>query len=278
MQPAPPIPPRPDLGPAPIGTARPRRPLVAIALLCSIALAASAVAAVGGRIPPGAGRDGPADHAASFRFLERVDGAPRRWDPCRPISYRIARLGAPTSARTDLREAFDRAAVATGMRFEDAGAASVAPLELATGTIELGVTLGADIWVVWLPHESFVQLLDRFGVRRDAVAIGVPFPGSGSDEGSWIGGLIAIDAGARLRPGFSSTYAQGVVLMHEIGHVLGLAHVRDRTQVMYSGRSPDPWVSRWGVGDLEGLRRLGAGAGCFAPAEPVPSASSSGPD
>jgi hypothetical protein len=254
------FPPRPDL-PSPVAAGRPRRPLRWIALIAAVAIGAGTVAGGAAPVLPGAGGSG--SDPGSFRFLQRVDGTPRRWDPCRPISYRINLLDAPPSAAADLGEAFERAGVATGIRFDDAGAATLPALEQATDTIELGVTVGADIWVVWLPHESFAELLDRIGMQRDAVAIGVPFPGSGSDEGSWVGGLIAVDASVRMPPGFGSAYAHGVVLMHEIGHVLGLGHVGDPAQVMYSGRSPDPTVRDWGRGDLEGLRRLGADAGCL---------------
>jgi hypothetical protein len=128
--------------------------------------------------------------------------------------------------------------------------------------VELGATLGADILVTWLPHERFVGFLDRFGATRDAVAVGIPFSGSGTSDLRWVGGLIVVDAHAGLRAGFGSGYGVGVVLQHEIGHVLGLAHVGDRSQLMYSGPALDVSVRDWGSGDLAGLERLGRGAGC----------------
>jgi hypothetical protein len=39
--------------------------------------------------------------------------------------------------------------------------------------------------------------------------------------------------------------------------------VKDPDQLMYSGRHPNFRVRDFGVGDLEGLRRLGEEAGCL---------------
>ena len=54
------------------------------------------------------------------------------------------------------------------------------------------------------------------------------------------------------------------VLLHELGHIMGLDHVHDPDQLMYSGRHPNVFLHDYGTGDLEGLRRLGMDAGCLA--------------
>ncbi len=57
-------------------------------------------------------------------------------------------------------------------------------------------------------------------------------------------------------------HAQGTehvraVIMHEFGHVLGLDHVGDPSQLMYEGPS---YRTSFAAGDLAGLARLGTGA------------------
>ena len=44
---------------------------------------------------------------------------------------------------------------------------------------------------------------------------------------------------------------------------MGLDHVKDPDQLMYSGKFPTFGLHDFGPGDLEGLRRLGTDAGCL---------------
>lgn len=50
------------------------------------------------------------------------------------------------------------------------------------------------------------------------------------------------------------------LLMHEIGHIIGLGHVIAASEVMYH-RVQDR--TEWGPGDRAGLARLGVAAGCL---------------
>ncbi len=77
----------------------------------------------------------------------------------------------------------------------------------------------------------------------------------------WVSGIVFLDG-----PTFadiltrSDGWAQArAVVMHELGHLIGLNHVEKRSELMNSDN-----VGRhsFGDGDLEGLRRLGIGR-CF---------------
>jgi hypothetical protein len=50
------------------------------------------------------------------------------------------------------------------------------------------------------------------------------------------------------------------VVLHELGHLVGLDHVRDRGELMFPTAND---VVGYGPGDLQGLAALGRGA-CFS--------------
>jgi hypothetical protein len=61
-------------------------------------------------------------------------------------------------------------------------------------------------------------------------------------------------------PGFGTGAPHGMVLMHEIGHVVGLDHYNNRSQVMHPSAALPAAV--WGAGDIAGLRQIGKVGGC----------------
>ena len=74
-------------------------------------------------------------------------------------------------------------------------------------------------------------------------------------------GSVALNANLVFPLGYGHTTWVPIVL-HEMGHVLGLDHVTDNNQVMYSGEygSDQP---TYGLGDLAGLYAVGAAQGCL---------------
>jgi len=203
------------------------------------------------------------------RFLEVLpDGTPYRWDPCEPIHYQVNLTGAPQGALSDVRGAVQRVSDATGISFVyDGTTERTVDYQMARW---FEYTPGGSHWlpllVAWVPQDRF-----RFLVGREAVAFGEPLLGQGEVAHEYVSGVIAVDAGERLPPGFTERFSEGVVLMHELGHVMGLAHVGSGHEIMWSpdvkgaSRYADPFQSSWGPGDLEGLELLGRDAGCLTP-------------
>jgi predicted Zn-dependent protease len=54
----------------------------------------------------------------------------------------------------------------------------------------------------------------------------------------------------------------GALLLHELGHVVGLGHTPDSAQIMYPDLRPMS-SAQYQPGDLGGLARLGATQGCL---------------
>ena len=199
----------------------------------------------------------------AFRFLERVGGAPVRWNPCEAITYAVNDVGATSSVRPDLKEALRRVTRATGIRFRSVGTTRESFLRAYERMRYEGVIRKAELILIWVDHDAYLGILRRLQDPRPSIAFAKTMAGLFANQDQYFGGIIVVDADATATHGFGYRYAHGSVLLHELGHIMGLDHVRDPDQLMYSGRHPNFSVRTYGPGDLEGLRRLGMDAGCL---------------
>jgi hypothetical protein len=199
----------------------------------------------------------------AFRFLERVGGEPVRWNPCDPIAYAINTDGATSSVQPDLRRALARVTEVTGIVFTSLGTTEETFLHAYRRMRFQGASRKAELVLIWVDHEDYRAILRLLHDRRRSIAFSKTMAGLYADRDQYFGGIIVMDADATARRGFGDNYAHGSVLLHELGHIMGLDHVKDADQLMYSGPFPNFGVHDFGPGDLEGLRRLGSDAGCL---------------
>ncbi len=198
----------------------------------------------------------PAGSAASHAFMS----SPRwLWDSCDgPITWKFNPASAPSGGREQVAGSFDRVHAATGLDFTYAGTTDVPPKPSDPGAS------GADIVVGWIGGQTFAE--------RHGSAVGVGGAAYWRDQRLFNGtrvnrafeGGVVLNAGYndRLGNGFGSGTTWGDVLMHEIGHVVGLGHVGSEKQMMF-GRITAR-AARWGAGDLAGFRKVGDTMGCVS--------------
>jgi hypothetical protein len=259
--PPPPVPLRPDLDWREIETPPRRRfPkwVVAVCALLALSMGALAVAPLfeGGEESRGPG----------FHFLDRTDrGTPTRWNPCEPIHYVVNAELAPPGSIEDVHEAVSRVTAATGIEFEYEGPTDEeASIYRDVHQFDRYGDRWAPVLIAWSdPDDSDIPF-----ERDDRVAAGVArpeIPPTRLDD-LYVSGWVALNADDPNPPGFSFPGLQGPVILHELGHLMGLGHVRARGELMH----PDGGgVVDFGPGDLEGLRRLGAEGGCIQVMEPI---------
>jgi Matrixin len=193
--------------------------------------------------------------------------APVRWDPCRPIRYVVNMGGYPESYRADIEESIDRIASATGLTFTNAGSSTFVPQArlpfdptVFNPDSDRDLLRGVD---GLLPYELLITLSNE--TKSDAIDGGVVgraaplWATDGYTTPRYLQASLIIDVDDVSNRSSWSGYGVGQVLLHELGHVVGLGHISDNTQIMNPSISG---VTTFAGGDLRGLWQVGASRGC----------------
>ena len=167
-----------------------------------------------------------------FGFLAENGGLYTRWDPCKdPITYQIDTTVAPTAGRGRRRSRTPspphRRPAAT--RSSTSGRSPARRRRPGVDAV--------------------------IGYR--ALAVGNLGSGGGTPNAN----LELVQGTAYVQSGMPPD-GRRLSLIHEIGHLLGLAHITDSTEVMF-GAAVVPYFQDYQRGDLEGMRLVGASMPCF---------------
>jgi hypothetical protein len=213
----------------------------------------------------GSGPDRPvAATGGTFRFMAHQPGRPDdpvTYDPCRVLHLVVDARRAPRGTAQLLPQAVAAVSSATGLDIVVDGETDEVPGERRPLRDPRRYGRGWSPALVAWTDPGHVP-----GLRGRVVGLGgsASVVNEISGRATYVTGQVTLDA-----PSLASMLARPdgaplvrAVIMHELGHLVGLAHVDDPGELMSSHNAG---LTAFGPGDLRGLAALGRGR-CTGPA------------
>ncbi|MFP4235844.1 MAG: S-layer homology domain-containing protein [Nitriliruptoraceae bacterium] len=197
-----------------------------------------------GDLPPGRAPYLPLPTAPSSGYQLTISpfDLPSRWNPCLPVEVAVDLTGAPDGAADATRTAIDRLRDATGLHLIYRERTGHQPDHVWESMDWLPLHRPGRIQVSWPRQWSMPGSIAGMGGHLD-------------HQGWIIAGMVVLKPDLHL-----SQDDLTVLLMHELGHAIGLGHPDDQDNLMASGRYDlGPHLR---PGDLAGFARVGRGMGC----------------
>jgi hypothetical protein len=201
----------------------------------------------------------PPTGVGGYTFMRLQDGRPVAFDPCRPIHFVVRPTNEIPGGRGLLMQALAEVSRATGLVFRDDGPTDEAPSDQREPIQkERYGDRWAPVLIVWSDPNEAPRLAGQ--VAGYAGPQWISTTGKRNSNRN-VTGTVVLDAPdlakiLKRKDGRAQVLA---IIMHELGHLVGLDHVDDPKQLM---NAENVGVKRFADGDLRGLHQLGLGA-CF---------------
>ncbi|QIG42182.1 matrixin family metalloprotease [Nocardioides anomalus] len=185
-----------------------------------------------------------------YAFMETEQGRPVTYSSCKQVQVAVYPAGGPPDAESLVREAVAQVRAATGLDIVVTGSfGGYAP---NWNFKAAPVTPTDPVVVSWQDATAIEQLTDDVAGLGGSYAMTAP-----GGTRYWVAGAIALSRDFYAYLAERGDHAEALaVLLHEFGHVLGLAHVHSSGELM---NEDNVGRTTLGDGDREGLRLLGQG-------------------
>lgn len=199
-----------------------------------------------GRINATVSEGQPGGH---FAFLQTQPGSddPVGFSPCREIHYVVNPDGAPQGWEDLVSESIDEVGARTGLAFEYDGTTD----DRDFGNRMNDADLPAPVLIGWADSEEVPEL------EGSVAGLGGATQVERGGRRGYVTGMVVLDTTTtdELASQPDSEVVHRALLLHELGHLVGLDHVSDQGELMYGEGVTRP---SYGTGDRRGLARLGA--------------------
>ncbi|WP_163506302.1 peptidase M10A and M12B matrixin and adamalysin [Fodinicola acaciae] len=190
----------------------------------------------------------------AFTLTQGSDSRPVAYDPCRPVHFVVNNSRKPAAATASLTAALTRLQAATGLVFRYDGPTTETPVahRPAYQPGRYG-SRWAPVLISWSDPAHTAAL--------DGTVIGTGYSDAYGSPGArrYVTGVVVLDGPqiSRLLGTSGGRSRVRAIIEHELGHLVGLAHVHDPHEIM----NPDATITAtdYGPGDLRGLALLGSG-------------------
>lgn len=203
--------------------------------------------------PLGTPAAAPKGHG-KFEFVRSQPGDPTTpvaFDPCRPVHYVVNLKGAPSDGLSLIKRAVARVQTATGLRFEYDGKTTEAPAkDRPPYQPNRYGKRWAPVLIAWRSADEYPTLSGYVAGVGGAQAVSI-------NAGQLVNvtGELVLDREQLSEESTSDRGEVRAIILHELGHVVGLDHTSDQSQLMFSEARFN--VRDFGDGDLRGLHILG---------------------
>lgn len=180
-----------------------------------------------------------------------------QFNPCRPVRWKLNTQYAPPGVKAEVKQALQQLSSATGIRFPYAGKTHAIPGSSRSwpGNTNMVVAWADPSQTKWDLHGN---VIGRGGQLRTAFARGA----KGKHALQITRSGLVLDNTFPAPAGFVGPNARGAIIIHELGHVVGLGHTSDIAQMMYPS-AENVYNGVYQAGDLTGLRHVGLMTGCL---------------
>ncbi len=187
-----------------------------------------------------------------YRFFDTQPGSrePIAWNPCEPITYVVNPEGAPDGWEELLDDGIAEVSNAAGLRFDYIG--TTGDRGFTDRVNALG--RGEPVLIGWADDDEVPRL------EGDVAGLAGPVTQTRAGFSRYVTGMVVLDLDvfAELEVQPDGEAHQRAIVMHELGHLLGLDHVADDRELMYESNLGRTTL---GKGDRKGLALLG-GVSC----------------